>query len=115
MAVTTVYFNPNCSKCRQLKSILDEREIVADYRHYLEEPPTVDELKEILRAIGADDAQTIVRSKESVYTELGLKEASVEQLLQAVSANPKLLERPIVLRSGRGVVARPPEKVKELL
>ena len=69
----------------------------------------------MLGKLGTDDPRDIVRTKESVYRELGLADADRDQLLDAMAANPVLIERPIVIRGDRAVVARPPDRVLELL
>ena len=65
--------------------------------------------------LGTDDPRAIVRTGEAVYKELNLGDADRDVLLDAMVANPILIERPIVIRGGRAVVARPPEKLLDLL
>lgn len=65
--------------------------------------------------LGSDDPRTIVREKEPVYRELKLDTATDDELLDAMAANPVLIQRPIVMAGGRAVVARPPERLLELL
>lgn len=115
MADTTVYFNPRCSKCQTAEGILRERGIDADFVHYLDEPPTVDDLRHLMKLLAVDDARDMMRRGESVYGELGLDDASPDELLQAIAEHPILLERPIVVRGDRAVIARPPERVLDLL
>lgn len=111
----TVYFNPSCSKCRGARDILAERGVAADFVEYLDDTPDRPELERLLRLLGTDDPRTIVRTGEAVYRELGLADADADVLLDAIVAHPILLERPIVVRGDRAVVARPPERVLELL
>ena len=111
----TVYFNPNCSKCRTAHSILDERGIDADYYRYLEQAPTRDELERVMALLGIDDPRGMMRTGEDVYKELNLKDASREQLLDAMTEHPILIERPIVIKGDKAVIARPAEKVLDLL
>ena len=110
-----VLFNPNCSKCRGARDILDERGVPADYVHYLEDTPPRAELERIMGLLGIDDPRQMMRTGESVYAELGLAEADRDALLDAMVAHPILIERPIVIRGDRAVIARPPEKLLELL
>ncbi|MFP5377445.1 MAG: arsenate reductase (glutaredoxin) [Acidimicrobiia bacterium] len=112
---TTVYFNPSCSKCRTVRGILDDKGVGADYVRYLEEAPTRERLVELMGMLGIDDPRAMVRTGERVYGELGLERAGPDELLDAVVAHPVLLERPIVVREGRAVIARPPERVLEIL
>ncbi len=111
----SVYFNPNCSNCRTTEGILRERGVDANYVRYLENAPTRAELEEVLAKLGTDDPRTIVRTKEPEYEQLGLAQASRDQLLDALVAHPILIQRPIVIRGDRAVVARPPERLLDLL
>ena len=110
-----VWFNPNCSKCRTVQGILSERGIEADYVRYLDQAPSRDEIEAVLTRLGTDDPRTIMRTGEAVYMELGLAGADRDTLLDAMVANPILIERPIVIRGDRAVVGRPPENVLDLL
>jgi arsenate reductase len=111
----SVYFNPECSNCRTTQGILADRGVDADYVRYLEHAPTRADLEEVLRKLGTDDPRAMVREKEPVYQELGLASAGRDELLDAMAANPILIQRPIVIKGDRAVVARPPDKVLELL
>ena len=111
----TVWFNPNCSKCRTVQGILAERGVDANYVRYLEQTPTRAEIEAVLTQLGTDDPRTIMRTGEAVYNELGLAVADRDALLDAMVANPILIERPIVIRGERAVVGRPPENVLDLL
>ncbi len=112
---TSVFFNPECSNCRTAQGILQERGVDADYIRYLENAPSRAELEDVLRKLGTDDPREIVRTKEPVYAELNLDSADRDQLLDAMTANPILIQRPIVIHGDRAVVARPPERLLELL
>ncbi len=111
----SVFFNPKCSKCRTARGLLEERGIEAELVEYLHDPPTRTELERILRLLGTDDPRAITRTGEDRYRELGLDGADREKLLDALVANPVLIERPIVVVGDRAVVARPPERLLELL
>lgn len=115
MADVTVWFNAKCSKCRTTQGILQDRGIDADYVMYLEHTPTKADLQRVLVMLGADHARAIARTGESVWAELGLDDASSEEVLDAMVEHPILIERPIVIRGDRAVVARPPEKILDLL
>ena len=114
---TTVYFNPACSKCRTTQGILAERGIEADYVRYLEQAPTRNDLERVMALLGIDDPRGMMRTGEPVYAELGLGDSSVgrDRLLDAMTEHPILIERPIVIRGDRAVIARPAERVLELL
>ncbi|HVF74159.1 MAG TPA: arsenate reductase (glutaredoxin) [Acidimicrobiales bacterium] len=114
---TTVYFNPRCSKCRTTQGILAEQGIEADYVRYLEQVPTREELERVMKLLGIDDPRQMMRTGEDVYAELGLADADADgdRLLDAMTEHPILIERPIVIRGDRAVIARPPERVLDLL
>ena len=112
---TTVYFNPSCSKCRTVEGLLADKGVEADYVHYLEQAPTRDRLVELMGMLGIDDPRAMMRTGERVYGELGLERAGPDEMLDAIVAHPILLERPIVVRDGRAVIARPPDRVLEIL
>ncbi|WP_146648941.1 ArsC/Spx/MgsR family protein [Labilithrix luteola] len=110
-----VYFNPSCSKCRELRAILDERGVSATYREYLVASPSREELVKVMTLLGIDDPRLMMRTGDALFTELGLASATHDALLDAMAANPKLIERPIVIIGERAVIARPPQKVEGLL
>ena len=111
---TSIFFNPKCSNCRTAQGILEERGIDAEYVRYLDHAPSRADLEDVLVKLGTDDPQEIVRTKEPVYAELGLESADRDQLLDAMAANPILIQRPIVIHGDRAIVARPPERLLEL-
>ena len=111
----TVWFNPNCSKCRTVQGILAERGVDADYVRYLEQTPTRAELEAVLGMLGTDDPRAIMRTGEAVYKELDLAGAGRDALLEAMVGNPILIERPIVIRGERAVIGRTPENVLDIL
>ena len=111
----TVWFNPACGTCRTTQGILAERGIDAEMFEYLKEGPSRPEIERVMKLLGTDDPRDIVRDKEAVYRELGLADASDDQILDAMAAHPVLIQRPIVIRGDRAIVARPAERVLELL
>ena len=115
MSDVTVWFNPNCSKCRTVQGILTEKGVDADYVRYLEQTPGREQIEAVLKQLGTDDPRSIMRTGEAVYKELGLATADRDTLLDAMVENPILIERPIVIRGERAVIGRPPENVLDLL
>ena len=113
--MASLYFNPACSKCRTAQSLLAEAGVEAELVRYLDAAPTVGDLRGLMAMLGIVDPREMIRTGEAVYAELGLAAASGEDLLRAVAAHPILLERPIFVVDGRAVIARPPERVRELL
>jgi arsenate reductase len=110
-----VYFNPSCSKCRDARAILEGRGIAATYREYLTTPPSRSELERVMKLLGTEDPRTMIRTGEPLYTELALATASRDAVLDAMVANPRLIERPIVIVGDRAVMARPAAKLEEIL
>jgi arsenate reductase (glutaredoxin) len=110
-----MYFNPSCSKCRTAQSLLDEHHVQADTIRYLDVPPTVAELEALMALLGIEDPRLMMRTGEPVYTELALADRAGAALLEAIAEHPILLERPIFIVGDRAVIARPPERVLELL
>lgn len=115
MANVTIWHNPRCSKSREAFKLLEEKGIQADVVKYLDNPPTKEELKEVLKMLGITPRE-LMRTKEAIYKELNLKEVNDEEkLIEAMAEHPKLIERPIVIKKGKAVIGRPIEKVIELL
>ncbi len=110
-----VYFNPRCSKCRDARRLLEDRGVAAEYVRYLDEAPSREELERVMGLLGIDDPRAMMRTGEPVYAELGLAGADRDTLLDAMVANPILIERPIVIQGDRAVIARPPERLLDLL
>jgi arsenate reductase len=114
-AETLLLHNPRCSKSRAARALLEERGVAFRERRYLDEPLTLAELRDLAGRLAAQPRRW-VRAGESAYAEAGLTDASSDDtVLRAVAAHPILLERPILVRGGRAVVGRPPERVLELL
>jgi arsenate reductase (glutaredoxin) len=110
-----LYSNPACSKCRTAVALLEEHHVQADTIRYLDEPPTVADLKGLMRLLDIDDPRLMMRTGETVYAELALADQEGDALLEAISRHPILLERPIFVVGDRAVIARPPERLLELL
>ena len=109
-----VFFNPSCSKCRTVRAILEEKGLEADYIRYLDQAPTREELERVLGLLGTDDPRRMMRTDEPVYGELELASASRDELLDAMTEHPILIQRPIVIRGNKAVIGRPPERALEL-
>ncbi len=115
MAKVTIWHNPRCSKSRNAATLLEERGVEAEVVKYLETPPTKEEIKAVLKMLGIS-ARELMRTKEAIYKELGLKEVEdEEQLIEAMATHPKLIERPIVIKDGKAAIGRPIEKIVALL
>ena len=110
----TIWHNPRCSKSRETLALLADKGITPEVRLYLDDVPTADELRSALATLGMT-AGELVRRKEALFKELDLTEANDDQLIDAMVANPKLIERPIVFANGSAALGRPPENVLAIL
>jgi arsenate reductase len=111
-----VYHNPVCSKSRGALEILGERGVDADVIEYLKAKPTRADLERIVDAI-PDEPATLVR-KDKRFKELELDAADYttrDEVIAVLLEHPELMERPVVFVGDRAVIARPSEKVLELL
>ncbi len=110
-----IYHNPRCSKSRQGLEILNNSNENFEIVDYQNNPPTVKELKEILKMLGISPIQ-LVRENEAIWKEnYKGKELNDAAIIDAMCAHPKLIERPIVIKGNKAVIGRPPERIKELL
>jgi len=112
----TIFHNPRCSKSRQTLALLEERGIEPKIVEYLKTPPSAKELAGILKKLGMEP-RDLMRKKEDPYKENGLDDESLsrEALIEAMVANPVLIERPIVISGSKAALGRPPENVLEIL
>ncbi|PID44787.1 MAG: arsenate reductase (glutaredoxin) [Proteobacteria bacterium] len=113
---TIIYHNPRCSKSRATLGLLEEKGEALDVVKYLETPPNKETLRHILTMLGLSP-RALMRQGEAEYKEHNLADESLsdEQLLDAMVAYPKLIERPIVVKDGKAAIGRPPESVLEIL
>jgi arsenate reductase (glutaredoxin) len=122
MATTTgkcmlkIYHNPRCSKSRETLSLLQQLNQPVEIIEYLSAPPTADELTQLLQQLSLS-ARQLMRTKEDEYLKLGLSDSSLseQQLIAAMVAHPKLIERPIVVNGNKAVIGRPPTNVLNIL
>jgi len=111
-----IYHNPRCSKSRQTLALIEEQGRTPEIIEYLKTPPTSQELAQITKKLGVTP-RDIMRTKEAEYKEAGLDNESLTeaQILDLMVANPKVIERPIVINGEKAVVGRPPENVLNIL
>ncbi|KAA8697060.1 arsenate reductase (glutaredoxin) [Pseudomonas caricapapayae] len=116
MTDLTLYHNPRCSKSRGALELLQARGLAPDIVLYLETPPDADRLRDLLGKLGIG-ARQLLRTGEDDYKQLDLADPSLgdEQLITAMAAHPKLIERPILVAGDKAVIGRPPENILELL
>jgi arsenate reductase len=112
----TIYHNPRCSKSRATLALLQENRTAPRIVEYLETPPTRDGMKRILDGLGMEP-RDLMRKNEEPYATLNLADenTSRDELIDAMLANPILIERPVVVNDGKYALGRPPENVLEIL
>ena len=112
----SIYHNPRCSKSRQTLALLEERGIDPEIVLYLETPPSAETLADVLQKLGISPRQ-LLRKGEDAYKENNLSDTSLSnrQLINTMAANPKLIERPIVINGNKAALGRPPEQVLDIL
>lgn len=111
----TVYHNPRCSKSRCALDFLNEKGVEYEIIDYLKDSPTKKELKEIIKKLGIKAEDLIRKSEEVFKNNFAGKTLSESQWLDAMVKFPKLIERPIVIKDQKAIIARPTEKILDLI
>jgi arsenate reductase (glutaredoxin) len=110
-----IYYNPQCSKCREARELLEESNCSIEIREYLKDPPSPKELRELLGKLGLRP-RDIVRTTEPLFIEeYEGKQLSDAAWIRVLSRHPVLIERPIVIDGEKAVIGRPPVVVLDLL
>jgi arsenate reductase len=109
-----IYHNPRCSKSRQGLAILEDKKVAIEVVKYLDNPPSREELIDILNKLAIKPMQ-LIRKGEVIWKEnYKGKDLTDAEIIDAMLANPKLIERPIIISGNKAVIGRPPEKIMEL-
>lgn len=116
MTDLTLYHNPRCSKSRGALELLEARGLTPTVVRYLETPLNAAQIRALLAKLGLN-ARQLLRTGEDEYKSLNLADASLSeaQLIAAIAAHPKLMERPILETADKAVIGRPPENLLEIL
>ncbi|NWA29869.1 arsenate reductase (glutaredoxin) [Pseudomonas gingeri] len=116
MTDLTLYHNPRCSKSRGALELLQGRGLTPSVVLYLETPLDAAQLKELLGKLGIGSRQ-LLRTGEDEYKQLNLADTQLSetQLIAAIAAHPKLMERPILVAGDKAIIGRPPENLLEIL
>ncbi|GII92992.1 ArsC/Spx/MgsR family protein [Sinosporangium siamense] len=115
-----IWINPACSKCASALSLLDDAGATYTVRRYLEEPPSAEDIEDVLQRLGMQPWH-IARLTEPAAAELGLTawprdESHRRQWIAALAAHPILIQRPIITADdGTAVIGRSPDSVRSLL
>ena len=110
-----IWHNPKCSKSRAAMELLENKNINSDVFKYLEQTPSKEQLIDVLSKLNMKASQ-LLRSGEDIYKELDLENINDEEkLIDIMVLNPILIERPIIIKGNKAVIARPIENLEELL
>jgi arsenate reductase len=114
MTDSVIYHNPRCSTSRKTLDLLRDNGVEPTVIQYLKTPPSRAELAKMIKDAGIE-VRTAVRKREPLYAELNLDDASDDELLDAMAANPILIERPFVVTPKGTRLARPIDTIREIL
>lgn len=116
MTDLTLYHNPRCSKSRGALELLEARGLAPTVVRYLETPLNAAQIQALLGKLGLS-ARQLLRTGEDEYKSLNLSDPNLSesQLIDAIAAHPKLMERPILETADKAVIGRPPENVLEIV
>jgi arsenate reductase len=111
-----ILHNPRCSKSREALALLQQQALQVEVIEYLKTPLTASELTALLAMLGIP-ARQLLRSKEDEYKQLGLDDMSLseQQLIEAMAQQPKLIERPVIIKGNKAVIGRPASNILSLL
>lgn len=117
MSSIQIYHNPRCSKSRQTLELLEKHGVKPEIVLYLETAPKAKEIQALVDKLGFDSVRKLIRTGEDAYKENNLKDTDLteQQLISVMEANPKLIQRPIVVNGNRAAIGRPPESVLEII
>jgi arsenate reductase (glutaredoxin) len=111
----TIYHNPRCTKSREGLNEIESLQQSFTVRKYLDDPITKSELEEVIKKLNIKPIE-LVRTKENIWIKnYKGKELSNAQIIEILLKNPKLIERPIIVNGNKAVIARPLEKIKEII
>jgi arsenate reductase len=115
MQEITIWHNPKCSNSREAMKILQESGTTNEVVKYLENPPNSQEISSLLKKLNIS-ARELMRTKEDIYKELNLKdEQSEKALIEAMVQNPKLIERPVLIKGDKAIIGRPTSIIAEFI
>ena len=111
-----IYHNPGCSKSRETLQILQDNNLSPEIVEYLDEPPTAQELTDIIAMLGIG-ARDLLRTTEQAYRDAELDDDSLsdDEIIEAICQYPTLLQRPIVVAGDKAIIGRPPIKVLDII
>jgi len=113
----TIWHNSRCGKSRDAIKLLDDKDVKYEIFEYLKQPISIQDIKNLISMLGISDVREMLRTKEKEYKELHLddSEKTQDDIIYTVMKNPKLIERPIVIKDNKAAIGRPLENIIELL
>ncbi|DAB29725.1 MAG TPA: arsenate reductase (glutaredoxin) [Sulfurimonas sp. UBA12504] len=115
MQEITIWHNPKCLKSREAIAILNASGCESKIVKYLETSQNTQEIKKVMKMLGIN-ARELMRTKEELYKELKLgEEQNEERLIEAMVQNPKLIERPLIIKGNKAIIGRPPSLIVDFL
>lgn len=109
-----VYHNPRCSKSRYALDLLKDKGIDFEVVEYLNEVPTESTLRDVISKLGIKPEELVRKNEDDFNSHFKGKTLTDDEWITAMLKFPKLIERPIVIRNGKAVIARPTERIEEL-
>lgn len=112
----TIWHYPRCSKSRKTLAILRDQGLTTDVRRYRDDPPTRDELIDVLNSLD-DEPIALVRTGDDGFAKLGIDADGLDKtaIADLLAEHPELMQRPVVFTEGGTIIGRPPERVYEIL
>lgn len=110
-----IWHNPRCSKSREAKAILEDANVEFEIFEYLKEPFRKDDIKDIIKKLNITDVKDMLRKKEAEYKDNNIENKSLDEILEILVSMPKLIERPIIIKDNKAVIARPMENLINFL
>jgi len=110
-----IWHNNRCSKSREAKTILEDMNLNFEVFEYLKDDFSKEELLKIMAQLNIKDVKEMLRTKEKEYKELDIENKSQNEILDLLVENPKLIERPIIIKGNKACIARPMENLIKLL
>jgi len=111
----TIWHNPKCSKSREAKKILEEQNVPHRTFEYLKEEISASNIKDIMKKLNISDIKDMLRKKEEEYKIMDIESKTQDEIIDIVIKTPKLIERPIIIKDIKAVIARPMENLLDLL
>jgi len=110
-----IWHNNRCSKSREAKTILDDTKVEYEIFEYLKTNFIKDDILDIMKKLGITDIKDMLRKKETEYKELEIDNKTQDEIIDIIIETPKLVERPIIIKGDKAVIARPMENLTALL